>query len=180
VQREVIDAMQADPLGSYCFFGPVGVGKTTFCTGLYEAALWDSPVNCKILRRTTHVWKISAKLLMDQNVAYATGKEVEGKEAEEPYVNRRKIVAAKQKGLTPRLFLEELDKVQHSPFKADCMWELFDAIYASEGQLVFDSNLTQVDFLKQFNTKGTDINETTIARRISENVMHRYNFFQYF
>jgi DNA replication protein DnaC len=171
-QAEIVNKLRADPTKSYAFFGPAGTGKTTFGVALYEQALESNPKACLGIY-TPHIWRASAKLLMEEFVAYATSKEVDGKTAKEPRVNRRIVTTAVKNGLVPRLFLEEIDKVTYTEFKSNCMFELFDAIYENKGQLVFNSNLTPGEFVKQFGP----INGPTIKRRIEE-TMKVYNFYE--
>ena len=83
------------------------------------------------------------------------------------------ISKAAQKGYRPSLFLEEIDKVSYTKFKTDCLFELFDAIYENNGQLVFNTNLTPVEFEEQFGCKDGP----AIIRRIAE-TSNMYNFFE--
>ena len=125
-QAAVIEQIRKAPTESYAFYGPAGTGKTTLGVALYDAALWNSPESCQPAT-TPFVWRVSAKLLMEDFVAFATSKEIDGKVAKEPRVNRRAIIKAVQRGFRPCLFLEEIDKVLYTQFKSDSLWELFDA-----------------------------------------------------
>lgn len=101
-QEEVIAKIRSAPTESYAFFGQAGTSKTTFCVALYDQALWFNPDAC-LPYMPRFVWRVSAKYLMEEFVAYATGKEVNGKVADEPSVNRRVISKAVQKGYRPCL-----------------------------------------------------------------------------
>jgi DNA replication protein DnaC len=176
-QVEVINQIRAEPTKSYAFFGPAGTSKTTFCVALFEQALWDNPYNCgstfsRPVQRS--IWRKSTKYLLDEFVAYSTGKEVNGKPAKIPSVNRRVIDELGRRGIAsrPHLFLEEIDKVAYSKFKTDTLFEILDAIYENEGQLVFNTNLTIPEFEAQFGTKEGP----AFTRRIGES-MEVFNFF---
>jgi len=171
-QKEIIGKIRSSPTESYAFFGPAGTSKTTFGVALYDQILWRNPDAC-LPYMPRFVWRISAKYLMEEFVAYASGKEVNGKVAEEPRVNRRVISKAVQKGYRPSLFLEEIDKVNYTKFKTDCLFELFDSIYENNGQLVFNTNMTPVEFEEQFGSKDGP----AIIRRIAE-TSNMYNFFE--
>jgi hypothetical protein len=176
-QVEVINQIRSEPTKSYAFFGPAGTSKTTFCVALFEQALWDDLDNCARSywgEPQLSTWRKSTKYLLDEFVAYSTGKEVDGKPAKLPSVNRRVIDQLGRQGIAyrPRLFLEEIDKVAYSKFKTDTLFELIDSIYENEGQLVFNTNLTIPEFEAQFGTKEGP----AFTRRIGES-MEVFNFF---
>ena len=153
-QQKIISGLLEDPLKSYAFFGPAGTSKTTFCVGLYRIALLYSP---------GHTWLISAKTLMDEFVTEATTRESNGR-APQPTVTRAKIAAAAKTGNIPRLFLEEIDKVKFTEFKINSLFEIFDAIYENQGQLVFNTNMTIARFGEYF---GPETGEAMV-RRVGE------------
>ena len=171
-QEEVIAKIKSAPTESYAFYGPAGTSKTTFCVALYDLTLWFNPDACNPCL-PQFVWRVSTKYLMEEFVAYATGKEVDGKAAKEPRVNRRAICKAVQKGYRPCLYLEEIDKVSYTKFKTDCLFELIDAIYENHGQIVFNSNMTPAEFEEQFGAKDGP----AIMRRIAE-TSNVFNFYE--
>ena len=81
--------------------------------------------------------------------------------------------SAVQKGYRPCLFLEEIDKVSYTTFKTDCLFELFYAINENKGQLVFNSNMTPVEFKEQFGPKDGP----AIIGHIAE-TFNVFNFFE--
>ena len=167
-QKEIIEYMKANPNQSYAFFGAAGTSKTTYGVALYENVLWNYVAKYWTDRNGAHqptIWRKSAKYLLDEFVNFSTSKEVAGKAAKEPSVNRRIIEKAARYGKTPRLFLEEIDKTRYTEFKTAQVFELFDAIYENNGQLVFNSNLTPEEFEKQF-FRASDAE--ALVRRITE------------
>jgi DNA replication protein DnaC len=144
-QQEVIDELRANSTKSYAFFGPVGTSKTTFCVALYRKVLWDAYTGDERVytwdRRPQTVWRVSAKYLLDEFVGYSKG------ERKLPNVNRKAINECYDR---PHLFIEEIDKVTYTKFKTDTLFELIDAIYENDGQLVFNTNLTPAEFEAQF------------------------------
>jgi hypothetical protein len=174
-QQEVIAYLQANPTKSYAFFGPAGTSKTTFGVALYENAVWES-----VFRFTgVHVpifW-LSAKYLLDEYVV----RENDRHDASDPTVSRPLIqgITKRMNGTvpddqTPRLFLEEIDKVRYSEFKTYSLFEVIDAIYGANGQFVFNSNLTLEEFTKQFYRPS---DAEALVRRIGE-MGKVYNFFE--
>ena len=63
--------------------------------------------------------------------------------------------------MTPRVFLEEIDKVKPSEFSINQIFRLFDVIDRNECQLVIDTNLSRQQFM--------DVFGEPIARRVKEN-----------
>ena len=121
----MIEYLQANPAQSYAFFGPAGTSKTTFGVALYENAVWES-----VLRFTgVHVpiFRMSAKYLLDEYVL----REMDRQNAPDPTVSRPLIlrITKRMNGTvpddqTPRLFLEEIDKVRYSEFKTYSLFEV--------------------------------------------------------
>jgi len=167
-QAALIQKIKQQPDESWAFFGPIGWSKTTYEVALYRHALQ------KVLKETWQssvpqsVWRVSAKQLMDEYHMWVTNRErVDDKgnanPAPVPTVTREKIVKAAQAGFVPRLFLAEIDKFKMSKFKNDSMFEVIDAIYENDGQLVLGSNMT-MDELNDPNNFGPHF-----GRRIMEN-----------
>jgi hypothetical protein len=53
-------------------------------------------------------------------------------------------------GLRPHLFIEEWDKVGLTDFRRETLFDILDAMYQVNGQLVITSNLTWPDFCATF------------------------------
>lgn len=188
-QEEILAKLRANPTESYAFFGPAGTGKTTYSVALYRDAMRGF---CKLLGGREHylqldyrcrydipVWHVSAKTLLDDFVRESCGEtenaKPDGKRIH-PVVNRAKIRQAVDRGFRPCLFLEEIDKVKYTEFKANALFDLVDGIYESAGQLVFDTNLTPAGLAAKF---GTDVDAEVVSalfRRIAAGNI--YDFFE--
>jgi len=78
-----------------------------------------------------------------------------------PEVSVEKIEQAVGFGFTPRVFLEEIDKISVRDFQFQELFRIFDALDRHKGQLVFDTNLSKAQFQKTFGDEMT--------RRVKEN-----------
>ena len=165
VQEKVIRDVKANPDASYAFFGPAGTSKSTYAVALFSDVLLKHVQDtCKIPIWNVRdkmisdcVWRVSAKTVLEQFVAEATG---DG----HPIVNRAAIAQARRAGYKPRLFIEEIDKVKYTDFKVNAIFELIDAIYENDGQLVFNTNLP----LPKFGALFGDEVGPAIVRRVGE------------
>jgi DNA replication protein DnaC len=169
-QLQMLEQLRESPGASYAFFGPAGTSKTTFCVALYQHALahacrgheWETRTkNYTTELLYPHIWRISAKALLDEFVMYATS---DDKRNNEPTITRRKIEQAARRGRKPHLFLEEIDKVVYTQYKTNSIFEIFDAMYEHEGQLVFNSNLPLAKFEALFGEETGP----AMVRRVSE------------
>jgi len=174
-QQEVIEYLQANPAQSYAFFGPAGTSKTTFGVALYENAVWESVVRFTGVH--VPIFRMSAKYLLDEYVV----REMDRQNAPDPAVSRPLIlrITKRMNGTvpddqTPRLFLEEIDKVKYTEFKTSSLFEVIDALYEANGQFVFNSNLTLEEFAKQFYRPS---DAEALVRRIGE-MGKVYNFYE--
>lgn len=180
LQQKYIHMVQEDPDASWAFFGPVGWSKTTFSIALFRHALERELDGCglqfceegddkEFLGLPYHVLRVSAKQLLEEFHAHATGHDRDGsEEPHKPTVCRDDIKmwsgGSGQGSSEYRycLFLEEIDKVQMTPFRKDCLFEVFDAIYEWQGQLVINTNLTPQEF------QSPEFLGPEFARRIKE------------
>jgi hypothetical protein len=158
-QADLLKEMREHPDDSYAFFGPAGTSKTTFSAALYRRALFtdmrERYIKGEPLFTNTACWRVTVKQLTDEAVAFATFREFKDEDgllhrAKEPTVSRRKIVAVKQKGHRPRLFLEEIDKMKGSEFKQQELFDVLNGLYEADGQLVMNTNMTPEEFSNEF------------------------------
>ncbi len=163
-QAAVIAELRANPDRSYAFFGSAGTSKTTFCAALCHRAIvrWANayapaslfdPSILGLAKRRCPIWRVSAKTLLEDFVRDSMHEEDERGARIHPAVDRAKIAAVRSAGQIPRLFIEEIDKVKYTEFKINALFELFDAIYEQEGQIVFNTNLPLEQFAGQFGSE---------------------------
>jgi hypothetical protein len=171
VQRKTISMLQTEPDKSYFFFGPAKTSKTTFSIALYQNAIQrfvrENPD--VTLGSDVPIWRISARTLLEQYHNYAISREEftsdgKPKKVAPREVTREKIEAAARKGFKPRLFLEEIDKIKPTDFRLSSLFEVIDAIYECDGQLVMSTNLTPDGLVKFLG----EVYGHTIPRRVVE------------
>ncbi len=148
-QAKIIEWIKAKPSASCVFSGPAGSSKTTWAIAMYREMLWQDAnfyrFNQDLHLRDEAVWHLSAAELFRQHHLSATSRD-----APEPDVTLRRILKLASKPWAdrrkPRLFLEEIDKVSLTDFKRNVLFELVDAIYGAEGQIVITSNMSREEF----------------------------------
>jgi hypothetical protein len=152
-QQEVINALKANPEGSYAFFGPPGTSKTTWTTALYADLLWKTCMR-EDYRRVFPVRRISTKLMLDQHTDWTMHKHDPDDEFKpmlmEPEVSSEKIKAASDSGGKFHLFLEEIDKIKETEVRRANLFEILNSLHDNYGQLVVNSNLTFNEFSNVF------------------------------
>jgi hypothetical protein len=184
-QQESYDQLRAKPDDSYAFFGPVGTSKTAMVCALYRHQLstylgnvWKEQCNrdsgidvgTRFLRLTNAselpIWRIEAKTLLLQHHDFAINRPVTNEAGEEtggarePAVTTRRIRNFAHEHKKVHLFLEEIDKVELTKARRDILFEIVNAVYDEEGQLVINTNLTKEEFA---NVYGAEF-----VRRIKE------------
>jgi hypothetical protein len=160
-QRKVMDFLRANPDQGYAFFGPPQAGKTVMTTALYTEALWNETVRAPQYdykaQKFFPLWRISTKKLLDEHTDWTMHRN--DKESESgpivlgvpyPTVTVEKIAYVRQYGRTPRLFLEELDKVKETEARRYNLFEILNAMHDYQGVLVVNSNYTLEEFATQF------------------------------
>jgi len=143
-QRVIIEIMQKAPAAGYAFLSPQGWSKSTFLYALYRRALldnaWDVAMD-PIRHRGLHpVVFYEAKELMDRIQAWKVG------DADAPEVTAKRIERLKvDHGITTHLFLDEFEKVKKSEFRMAEMYDIINACYKHNAQLVIAGNMTKAD-----------------------------------
>jgi hypothetical protein len=157
-QQKIIDALRAEPTAGWAFFGPPGTGKTVMTAALYTEQVWKETVLAPQYdlraRKFFPVWRISTKRLLDEHTDWSMHRndpEPEfGTGTPPPTVTVDKIAYVREHGRTPRLFLEEIDKVRETEARRANLFEIVNAIYDYEGQLVVSSNYTPKEYAEKF------------------------------
>jgi hypothetical protein len=173
-QQEVFDALRKlgqNPKPGFAFLGPPQAGKTVMTSALYTEALWNETVRAPQYdmkaQKFFPVWRISTKKMLDELTDWSmhrNDKEPEfGLGTPYPTVTVEKIVHVRQYGRTPRLFLEELDKIKETDARRFNLFEVLNAMHDQKGVLVVSSNYSLKDFASMF---GDDF-----AWRIQESCM---------
>jgi hypothetical protein len=181
----LIAEMKEHPLDSWAFFAPAGYSKTYCSTALYRHAVchnliewwnkmyskndyqafeWREPSYHKPQPEIPriYVWKKSVPDLLQQHFDIFNYSSGSGQpEPPKPDITAEKIQEGINKGLTPRVFLEEIDKVKPSEFAINQIFRLLDVIDRNQCQLVIDTNLSRQLFLDTFGEP--------IYRRVKEN-----------
>ena len=153
-QREVMEAVRNDPNRGYAFFGPPQAGKTVMTTALYTEALWNETVRAPQYdlkaQKYFPVWRISTKKMLDEHTDWTMHRndpEPEfGVGILQPTVTVEKIAHVRKYNRTPRLFLEEIDKVKETDARRHNLFEILNAIHDYQGVLVVSSNYDRVEF----------------------------------
>jgi hypothetical protein len=143
-QKVIIGSMQKAPAAGYAFLSPQGWSKSTFLYALYRRALvdnaWDVAMNPIASRGLHPVAFYEAKELMDRIQQWKIG------EADAPMVTAKKIERLKvDHGITTHLFLDEFEKVKKSEFRMAEMYDIINACYKHNAQLVIAGNMTKAD-----------------------------------
>jgi hypothetical protein len=138
-QAAVLKYLNAHPLWSYLLCGPAGCGKTTYLTGLYGIALYDwAWWEFTQPDRPEGVWYMNTQAMITQHMDW--NRRTENQDLPLPTVTPAAILRAREAGFRPRLFLDEFDKLSLTPPRMAALFEILDAVYASNGQLVVSSN----------------------------------------
>jgi hypothetical protein len=166
-QEKVIALIKRKPFESYLICGPSGTSKSVFCTLMFRLALQDWAHS---FEDTEAVWHVSASQLADEFLRFETGREIRYSanfdpertiQPSEPTVTDRRVRYAASKGLVPRVFIEEIDKLNMTEARQRWLFSIFDAVYACGGQLVVTSNLSEPNLEKHL---GVSFGEAFLRR----------------
>jgi len=137
-QWKILDTIKANPLGSYVFSGPPGVGKTTLLHGVERLARAACPKNHSVYSKTAAAY---------QRDATAQARGVEG------------LTVVKSAWFETdwpirfSIFLDDLDKITGSEFIRVQLHELIDAVVKPRtpaAQLCLTTNMRKDEFGKFF------------------------------
>jgi hypothetical protein len=166
-QQAIMDTLKAEPESGYVFFGPPHAGKTVWTTALYIHNLYrcymgngsGTATDREKTRGKVCVWRTSAKKLLDQHTEYSMkrfDKDEDGDyTAMEPDVTAEKIHKYRKLGVRPKLYLEEIDKINMTDARSNNLFEIIDALHEEEGIVVLNSNLRPEEFTERFGEQFT-------------------------
>jgi hypothetical protein len=186
-QTKLYAEINAKPLEGWAFFAPAGYSKTTCSWAIFKHALLANLKHAIIsgqeefksrgfmhpgpslrnLRLFTpcYVWHVSVPEWLERIQASWDDPTVA-----KPALTSEKIEKARKSGFTPRVFLEEIDKIKEgSEWATGKLFNLINEIDKHKGQLVLDSNLSKQQFLARFGEP--------FCRRVKENCnMREFGF----
>lgn len=169
-QQWFYDEVRNNITDGFMIFGAVGTGKTTVALGYYrfwmgqeilrisqENPIHEGAFSHRVLDRSEFaVWRQTAKDLLQQHHDWAINRQTQYSDgshdgADKPFVNMDRIqYFARKKKVTPRLVLEEIDKVGLTEARRDTLFEIIDALDADLGKFFINTNFTPEEFENQF------------------------------
>jgi DNA replication protein DnaC len=155
LQGKIFEEVRLDPAGSYFFGGTFGTGKTMLLWALYcEAVMRDMPriVACTL-----------TELLGEYKAAIQASIE------ERPRIIPRLVAEnLRQKHTRYSIFLDDVDKARPTEYAAEQLFEIADAIYNYQHQVVVTTNLSLEALVAHFK-RADDRFGGTIVRRLVHN-----------
>ena len=143
--------------------GDAKTGKTHLMLGLYRRAL-ESRARQWVTKPGTEwgLWRVNTSVWLEEQVRDSMA----GRDEDVPIpdLTVRKITQAALKGVKPRLFLEEIDKFKPSEFKMNRLFEIVNAVYEADGQIVATSNTSPEQLANEWGNRYG----STILRRIGD------------
>lgn len=134
-QPEIIRKLKNKPDGSYLFTGTHGTGKTHLMWCLYNYAV-------------SHHVPIYAGTLSSLIAEYQAG--INASKAGERFTYSIEASQLRQNHTGWALMLDDIDKAKPSLYVADKLFELVDAAYCYQHQLVITTNLTPRQLMAHF------------------------------
>ncbi len=136
-QEKILETICTNPLASYVFSGPPGVGKTTLLREVERLARVARPKNFPVYSRSMMQYQHDA-------TAVARGESVG------VFVRPHSIRNEAELKLHWGVFLDDFDKVSGSEFIRLQVFELVNAICETDSQLVISTNMNREEFAKFF------------------------------
>jgi hypothetical protein len=183
-QAKLYQDIQTHALEGWAFFAPAGYSKTTCSWALFyhalqvnlKRAIWtDQSEHIRLgwgESRVVRYWRPCYLYheAVPEWIAKIQASWGENSKQAPPALSFDKMEKARRVGFTPRVFLEEIDKIKEgSEWNTNQLFMLLNAVDKHKGQLVIDTNLSRRQFLDRFGEP--------IYRRIKENCnMREYGF----
>ena len=139
-QALILAHIQNNPLGSYVFSGPPGVGKTTVLRELERLARAKCPRNYAVYSKTASQYQRDA-------TAAARGEHVSG------LLRAQSLKTDAAHGVRWAIFLDDVDKLTGSEFIRVQLFDLFNAACEQREpstQVVMSTNMSKLEFGRFF------------------------------
>lgn len=153
-QTAILPILQQNPEGSYVFAGRTGTGKSLMMWLLYRHAI-------KQTDRRVVVCTLSE--LLDEYRAFIQSS-VNRETPKIPSINAAEL---RQKERPYSLFLDDIDKARPTEYAAEQFFELINAIYDFQHQLVVTTNLS-IEALRDHFNRADDRFGNAIVRRLTD------------
>ncbi len=153
-QAEAVAKIKADRSGNFFFAGRFGSGKTLMMWTLYREAVMND-------RRT--VFCTLSELLNEYRKFIQDS--ING---EKPVYPRISAGDLRQDHTRYSIFIDDIDKAKPTEYAAEQLFELSDAIYAFNHQIVVTTNLTLTKLVEHFE-RADERFGGAIVRRLVEN-----------
>lgn len=148
-QRAIVERMRANPAGSYIFAGRFGTGKSLLMWALYREAVKTNPMR---------IVACTLSELMDEYRKTFDNPE---------FLPRIGAYELRRNGPKYSLFLDDIDKARPTEYVGEQVFELTDAIYAFQHQIVATTNLSVPKLIEHFE-RADERYGGAIVRRLLE------------
>lgn len=155
-QPEIVQTIKAHPDKNFYFGGNFGTGKTLFLWTLYRAA---------VMRDVQRIVVCSLSELLNDFKRFMQA----SKGGTEKVYPRLCAEDLRQNHTKFSIFLDDIDKARPTEYAAEQIFEIADAIYTHQHQIVLTTNLGTNALVSHFE-KADDRYGGAIVRRLTDNV----------
>lgn len=154
-QLEFVPMLKANPRGSYFLGGRFGTGKSLMMWALYKQAVEDNVQRIVVctLAELLHEYRAFIQASMDRT---------------EPKYPRLNAEELRQSHTRYSIFLDDVDKAKPSEYAAEQFFELANAIYDYQHQIVLTTNLSVLKLKDHFD-RADERYGGAIVRRLVDN-----------
>lgn len=154
-QAEIVKAIQANPFQSYFFGGRFGTGKSVFMWTLYRHAIEQNAPKVVVCTLAELLAEFRASIQASIN-------------HEMPIIPRLNAEELRQNHIRYSIFLDDIDKARPTEYAAEQLFEIVNAIYEYQHQVVVTTNLTLGECVNHFD-RADERFGGAIVRRLIEN-----------